>query len=223
MITQLWKFSFVAALILLSAAPSWAAVVINEIDPNQASAVDAQEFIELFGTPLASLNGHVVVLFNGATDTSYQAYDLDGYVLGPTGFFLLGVTGMSPAPDITFVNNTVQNGADAVALYLANGSDFPNGTPPTTTNLLDAIVYDNGNPIDTGLLTGLGQATQYNENAVGTADVVSIGRTPNGTGGFDLQTPTPMNSGIPQAPEPTSWLLGAQLCWSAALMRRRRS
>jgi hypothetical protein len=198
------------------------AVVINEIDPNQASAVDSAEFIELFGTPLMSLNGYAVVLFNGATDTSYQSYDLDGYVLGPTGYFLLGTTGVTPTPDITFPNNTLQNGADAVALYLANGADFPNGTGLTTSNLLDAIVYGNGHPNDTGLLTGLSQATQFDEDALGTADVVSIGRSPNGTGSFNVETPTPIASGIPQAPEPTSLAMLSQLGW-LGLLRRRRS
>src|SRR5882724_2571926 len=97
--------------------------VINEIDPNQIGSVDSQEFIELAGTPLSSLNGYVVVLFNGATETSYRAFDLDGYTVGPTGYFLLGNVGVTPTPDIIFPDITLQNGADAVALYAANGSD----------------------------------------------------------------------------------------------------
>jgi hypothetical protein len=40
-----------------------------------------------------------------------------------------------------FADNLLQNGADAVALYAANATDFPNGTSVTTTNLRDAIVY----------------------------------------------------------------------------------
>ena len=40
----------------------------------------------------------------------------------------------------------LQNGPDAVALYIGNASDFPNGTIATTTNLQDAIVYGTDDP-----------------------------------------------------------------------------
>src|SRR3972149_9181430 len=109
-------------------AVSRAAVVINEIDPDQASATDQFEFIELYGDPLTSLSGYAVVLWNGANDLSYNAFDLDGYTIGASGHFLLGTASVSPAVDIVFPKNTLQNGADAVALYLASASDFPNGT-----------------------------------------------------------------------------------------------
>jgi hypothetical protein len=130
---------------------------------------------------------------------------------------------MTPTPDISFpVNNTLQNGADAVALYAANGSDFPNGTPLTMTNLVDAIVYGNNNPTDNTLLAGLGQSTQYNEAGPPTnnADIVSISRVPDATGNFTLATPTPMNSGIPQVPEPASLLMFAQLAFAGLLLGR---
>jgi hypothetical protein len=45
------------AVILALATTGRAAPVINEIDPNQVGSVDSQEFIELAGTPLSSLNG----------------------------------------------------------------------------------------------------------------------------------------------------------------------
>jgi hypothetical protein len=216
---------FRAAIIVLAAASTSRALpVINEIDPNQATVVDAQEFIELAGTPLSSLNGYVVVLFNGATETSYQSYDLDGYTVGATGFFLIGSPGMTPTPDIAFpVNNTLQNGADAVAFYAANGSDFPNGTGLTTMNLVDAIVYGNNNAVDNTLLMGLGQTTQYNEAGPPTnnADIVSISRVPDATGGFQFATPSPMNSGIPQVPEPGSLLIAFQLAFAGLLLGQR--
>ena len=63
------------------------------------------------------------------------------------------------------MSSGIQNGADAVALYQANKSDFPIDTPATTTNLIDAVVYDSDDADDTGLLTGLGKTVQYNENA----------------------------------------------------------
>jgi hypothetical protein len=215
----------VTAVVSAFATSGRAAPVINEIDPNQVGSVDSQEFIELAGTPLSSLNGYVVVLFNGATETSYRAFDLDGYTVGPTGYFLLGNTGVTPTPDIIFPDITLQNGADAVALYAANGSDFPNGTGLTTTNLVDAIVYGNNNPVDSTLLTGLGQSTQYNEAGPPTnnADVVSISRVPDATGNFALAMPTPMNSGIPQVPEPASVLIAAEMAFAGLLLHRWRA
>lgn len=213
------------AVILALATTGRAAPVINEIDPNQVGSVDSQEFIELAGTPLSSLNGYVVVLFNGATETSYRAFDLGGYTVGPTGYFLLGNAVVTPTPNIIFPDITLQNGADAVALYAANGSDFPNGTGLTTTNLVDAIVYGNNNPVDNTLLTGLGQSTQYNEAGPPTnnADIVSISRVPDVTGNFALATPTPMNSGIPRVPEPASMLIAAEMALAGLLLRRRRA
>ena len=54
-------------------------LVINEVDVDNPGT-DNQEFIELYGTPGASLDGLVVVVYNGSNDDVEQAWDLDGYV-----------------------------------------------------------------------------------------------------------------------------------------------
>jgi hypothetical protein len=218
--TTLFLMTVIATFI---AIPARAVPVINEIDANQTGSTDPFEFVELAGPANLSLNGLVVVFFNGATDTSYRSFDLDGYQLGPTGYFLLGNAGVVPTPDIIFPDTTLQNGADAVALYNANASDFPNGTPVTSTNLLDAIVYGSStNPQDPELLTTLGQSTQYIDT-----DTTSISRVPNITGPFTNDTaPTPQNSGVPQVPEPASVFLVLQLIGVSTVVggaRRRRS
>src|SRR4051812_50221274 len=123
-------FAALAATLLL-ATSAHAVPVINELDANQTGSTDPFEFVELSGPANLSLNGLVVVFFNGATDTSYRSFDLDGFQLGPTGYFLIGNVGVIPTPDIIFPDTTLQNGADAVALYNANGTDFPNGTAVT--------------------------------------------------------------------------------------------
>src|SRR4051812_7471669 len=191
----------IAMLGALQAVPAFAVPVINEIDANQTGSTDPFEFVELAGPANLSLNGLVVVFFNGNTDTSYRSFDLDGFQLGPTGYFLIGNTSVVPTPDIIFPDTTLQNGADAVALYTANASDFPNGTAVTSTNLLDAIVYgSSSNPPDTELMTTLGQSTQYIDT-----DTTSISRVPNITGPFTNDPPpTPQNSGVPQVPEPAT-------------------
>ncbi len=74
------------------------------------------------------LDGLTVVFYNGNGDTSYNAFDLDGYTTDINGFFVLGNSSVSPPPGIVFPGNGLQNGADAVALYLGDATDFPNGT-----------------------------------------------------------------------------------------------
>ena len=78
----------------------------------------------------------------------------------------------------------LQNGADAVALYADDASNFPNGTPVTTTNLLDAIVYDTSDADDAELLVLLNaDQPQVDENGGGDKDNQSSQRCPNGSGG----------------------------------------
>jgi hypothetical protein len=83
----------------------------------------------------------------------------------------------------------LQNGADAVALYQANLSDFPANTLPSTTNLVDALVYDTDEADDTGLLTALGETTQYNENEASDGSNHSLQLQTNGS--YSASSPTP--------------------------------
>jgi hypothetical protein len=164
-----------------------ASLVINEIDPDQFGGDDG-EFIELFGTPGASLDGYVIVLYNGSDDRSYDAFDLDGMTLDANGYFLLCGNATipncgAPASADNFMiasNNFLQNGADAVALYTANAADFPNDTDLTMTGLVDAIVYGTNDSDDTALLNGLGETVQYNDEDDET-NPTSIQRFPDGS------------------------------------------
>jgi len=173
-------------------------VIINEVDSDTPST-DTAEFVELFdgGVGNTSLDGYVVVFFNGGDDLSYAAFDLDTFTTSPSGYFTLGNSAV-PGVDITFANGRLQNGPDAVALFAANAADFPNGTPLTTANLVDAITYNNGTTVDTGLLALLNSGQlQINENSAGTGTTVSMQRIPNGLGGerntntYQVQIPTP--------------------------------
>ena len=116
---------------------------------------DTLEFVELYdgGAGNTPLDGLVVVFYNGSDDASYDdGIDLDGYTTDADGYFLLGNPESSPTPAIVFPGNGLQNGADAVALHQGDAVDFPNDTPVTTTNLIDAIVYDTNDSDDAGLL-----------------------------------------------------------------------
>lgn len=160
-----------------------AAVLINEVE-SDSPGVDSADFIELYGPANASLNDLCLVLFNGTTDTSYLTLDLDNHSLNASGYFVIGNTAV---PNVGLVANTIlQNGPDAVALYnvAACTTTFPNNTAITTVNLVDAIVYDTGTTIDTGLapLLNAGQA-QVNEAANNDSGNQSSARCPDGSGG----------------------------------------
>ena len=172
-------------------------IAINEVDADTKGS-DTGEFVELFdgGVGNTALDGLTVVFFNGSNDASYQSFDLDGFSTNGDGFFVLGNPGVANV-DLVFDPGsfgTLQNGADAVALYRGDASDFPNDTAATTTNLVDAIVYDTNDSDDTELLAALGQDTQFNEGENGNKDTESNSRVPDGTGSFIAQAPTPGES-----------------------------
>ncbi len=167
-----------------TSTPQTTSVIINEVD-SDTPGIDKEEFIELFdgGSGSTSLDGMVIVLFNGGDDASYgAAIDLDGEQTDSNGYFVLGNSAVSNV-DKPLNDNTLQNGPDAVALYFGNGSDFPNNTPVTTSSLIDAVVYDTDDADDSGLLTLLSSGPQVNENGAGNKDGHSIQRIPNGAGG----------------------------------------
>ena len=169
-------------------------VVINEIDAD-TPGTDVLEFVELKSTsPNFSLNGYVVVFFNGgSTGTgvlSYNAIDLDGFTTDINGNFLLGNAQVSPAPSLLFDNALLQNGPDVVALFLGNASDFPLNTNAVNVGLVDAIAYSNSATVQpTALMTVFGLTTCTNENQTAQATTRSIQRNTDGT--YSVATPTP--------------------------------
>ncbi len=167
-------------LALFCASFTFAQVVkINEVDADQTST-DTMEFIELLSqNPNQSLDGYIVVLYNGNGDASYTTVDLNGFTTDGNGFLIIGSDAV-PGVDIALgADNTIQNGADAIAIYQDSAANFPDGTLVTDTNLIDAIVYDTNDDDDIELLNGLGLTVQYNEDANGNKDTESIQR---GTG-----------------------------------------
>ncbi|MEM6325726.1 MAG: lamin tail domain-containing protein [Bacteroidota bacterium] len=157
-------------------------VLINEVDAKSAAGVatdDAADFVELY-TPFAgniALDGLVLVLFDGASDESYGAVDLDGISTDADGFAVIGqVAGADAAlPG----DGRLLNGVAAVALYEGDASDFPNGTAATTTDRRDNVVYGStADARDDGLITALGGSTfpviQYAEDYRAAPEAVSL-------------------------------------------------
>jgi uncharacterized protein len=158
-------------------------ILINELDADTLGT-DVMEFVELYdgGSGNTSLDGLVVVFYNGSSDTSYNAFDLDGYLTDANGYFVLGNFDV-PGTDIIFPSSGLQNGADAVAVYTGDSSDFPFGTAVTVSNLVDAVVYDTNDADDAGLLVLLNPGQpQVNEGGAGDQYNHSSQRCPNGTG-----------------------------------------
>jgi len=192
---------------LFTLAMATPVVVINEVDCD-TEGTDKLEFVELYdgGAGNTDLTGLVVVFYNGNGYVSYKAFDLDGYSTDVDGYFLLGNSGVSPTPGIIFDDNGLQNGADAVALYTGDATEFV-----STDNLLDAIVYDTNDADDAGLLILLNEEQpQVNED--GKDDMVyhSNQRCPNGSGGarntdtYTQATPTPGAVNNCSTPEPVA-------------------
>ncbi len=173
-------------------------LVINELDADTAGS-DTLEFIELYdgGSGNTSLNGYVLVNYNGSNNTSYNAIDLDGFSTNTEGYFVIGNADVVNV-GLVVPGNTFQNGADAVALYLGEATNFPDGTAITTDNIIDALVYDTSDSDDAELLVLLNtDQPQVNENENGKKDTESLQRVPNGQGGarnttsYVAKTPTP--------------------------------
>jgi len=188
---------------LLVTSLTRADLLINEVDADQ-TGTDTAEFVELYNDDSAavSLDGKVLVFYNGSNDQSYLAIDLDGLSVPANGFLTIGNSGVAGVAR-TFANNILQNGADAVALYVGNAADFPNGTLASTDALIDAFVYESNDADDPGLLALLlpGQL-QVDESAGMNPTIVSMARIPDGAGGarsttgYVLQSPTPGVSNV---------------------------
>ena len=173
-----------------------AQIVINEIDPD-TNSTDVKEFIELKSIqPNFSLDGYVIVFFSAGSSSpyngisSYYAIDLDGLITDGNGIILLGNPQVTPSASYIIPQNTIQNGPDAVAIYLGNSTDFPNNTSAIATNLIDALVYSNNSTnTASALMSILGETVSYNENSNGLASTQSIQRKSDGT--YEVKAPTP--------------------------------
>ncbi|MFM2228028.1 MAG: hypothetical protein RL664_1371 [Bacteroidota bacterium] len=188
------KYIYTLLLALLFGATQ-AQIVINEVDADQFGT-DAAEFIELYGTPGQSLDGLVMVWFNGANGTSYKTTDLTGYSIPASGYFVIGNAGV-PNVNITFAGNTLQNGADAIAIYQAAPSAWPNSAAASATGLIDAVVYGTADPDATSLITVLTPGQPQVDEGTATSTLNnSISRLPDGGSAFNsnayvTQLPTP--------------------------------
>ena len=189
------KNVIVAILFFLVYQTSFGQLVINELDCDTPST-DDKEFLELKSdTPNFSLDGYVVVFFNGSTsgnNSSYYTIDLDGYTTDVNGLFLIGSNTVSPIPQYIIPVSVIQNGADAVAIYQANDFDFPDATIAyVDETLVDVLLYETNDSDGAGLVTIFSAFKPdiqiINEGAGNNTN--SIQR--NNDGSYFVATPTP--------------------------------
>lgn len=196
------KNYFLLLLLFLASFSYGQILVINELDSDNPGT-DTKEFVEIKSqTPNFSLNGYVLVFFNGnptgsTSNRSYFAIGLDGLATDANGLIVIGNAEVSPVPDRIFSNSTIQNGPDAVAIYQGSYADFPIQTLATTTNLIHALGH--GTTTDTAptaLMELLGNPQFLSEGATSAlTQAQSIQRKADGTYEAKLPTPGKNNDG----------------------------
>ena len=199
------KKNFSLLIILFVYQFTFSQIVINELDCDTPST-DTKEFIELkTPNPNTSLDGFVLVLYNGSNTSStggksYYALDLDGLTTDINGLFVIGSDLVTPFPQLIVNQNLIQNGQDVVAIYQADAIDFPDQTNATLTNLVDVLVYETNDTGDTHLLEffndapGFESIEQINDNGTN-ANPKSIQRLNDGSYVATTPTPRELNDG----------------------------
>ncbi|MEY8848284.1 endonuclease [Psychroserpens sp. XS_ASV72] len=187
-------------LLCLLTLSSSAQVVINELDCD-TPGIDNMEFVELLSeTPNFSLNGYVLVFFNGSDsgmNSSYFTVDLDGYTTDVNGLLVIGSNNVSPVPQLLISENVIQNGADAVAIYQANDFDFPEGTVATINNLVDVLIYDTADSDDLDMIDIFNDdprfvdIEQINEGSSNNTNSIQRFEDMDGNVSYVSTTPTP--------------------------------
>ncbi|WP_141655363.1 beta strand repeat-containing protein, partial [Roseivirga seohaensis] len=183
-------------------------IKINEV---HAGAGPDAEFIEVYNTEAnaTSLSGLVMVWFNGGDDLAYKDFDLTGST-NANGFYVIGETAFGSKDQDWGASPDLQNGPDAVALYVGSQNDFTGASAPTLDGLVDVIVY--GSSDDATLRAALGNpALQVAGDASN-----SISRSADGTGGFVAQTPSPQVTNDVTSPTVTSVSVPANATYIAS-------
>jgi hypothetical protein len=157
------------ALATLGATAS-AQVHLNEVYFNDASTDDV-EYIELVGPAGTSLNGYMVLVVEGDQTSAgtfagvmKKAWDLSSLSIGASGYFVLGDTLVTPAPDLNIgATNSIENGSDtfylvqtantAPILALTNMHvDSPLGSNttsiPSMATIVDSVAVNDGTSLN---------------------------------------------------------------------------
>ncbi|MFC5196182.1 endonuclease [Bizionia hallyeonensis] len=196
------RYNLLFVLFIFIGLQSFGQIVINELDCD-TPGIDDQEFLELKSDMSNfDLDGYVVVFFNGSSsgnNSSYFTVDLDGYTTDENGLLLIGSDTVTPFPQLLIAANTIQNGPDAVAVYLGSDFDFPEETVATIDNLIDVLIYDTSDADDVDMIAifsahpNFTDIQQINEGPGNNTN--SIQRNNDGTYTSTTPTPRALNDG----------------------------
>jgi hypothetical protein len=146
------------AIATVSRAATGDRVLINEVLVSHTGA-DTAEYVELYGTPGASLTGMSLVVVEG--DAAPQVpgtvtFRLDfaaGSHLGGNGFFLVGnPTGLAAVyhvtPNVAIGNDAFQNGSETFALIPTASVPAVGATVTGDEVAFDTVAFSDGGPSD---------------------------------------------------------------------------
>ena len=161
-------------------------VFINEVNAENLTVDgnfdDLTEFVELF-TPSGnvSLEGLVLVFYNGGDQSSYNVFDLNELSTNEAGFLVIGSAGVAGVTaETTLPANSIQNGADAVAIVAGVVSAFPNDSGfPASESIVDAVVYETDEDLAIGLGVTFGDTFPAEGESAASGER-SIQRIPDG-------------------------------------------
>ncbi|MEZ4732318.1 MAG: hypothetical protein R3E79_34835 [Caldilineaceae bacterium] len=125
---------------ILAQTPPADAVIIDEVILDPTTGQLTHLVISDGGIGATPLIGLVVVFLTDSDGTIIRAYDLANGVTNEAGTFTLGATGA----DLIVDAETLQT-AHAVALYTGTAAEFTADSEPSSTNLLDMVIYTLGN------------------------------------------------------------------------------
>jgi hypothetical protein len=142
----------------ISHAATGAPVLINEVLVSHTGA-DTTEYVELFGTPGASLTGMSLVVVEGDAapqvpgTVTFQRDFAAGSHLGGNGFFLVGnPTGLAAVyhvtPNVTIGNDSFQNGSETFALIPTASAPGVGGVVTGVEVPFDAVAFSDGGTSD---------------------------------------------------------------------------
>jgi hypothetical protein len=159
----------IATAALIGAASTASAQQFNEIYASH-TGTDTSEYIELRGTPNASLTNYLILVVEGdvggGAGTLDRAYDLSGQSIQASGLFVIGAAALTPPPNLAFPNtqDNLENGTETFYLVTATnpaaiqalvGTDVSNGAGSTTTSLPTlTTIIDSAALADSGITSG---------------------------------------------------------------------
>jgi len=134
------------------------AVLINEVLVSHTGFPDDTEYLELYGTPGASLAGLSLLVVEGDSSGGPGAIDrrldfADDARLGGNGFFLVGNpaglgTHYAVAPDVAIGDDWFENGSQTVALVETAGLGSAGSTVTGAEVVLDSVALTDAGPTD---------------------------------------------------------------------------